>query len=243
VKQFKGTVSSTAGWSAPVTADRAEKNLLVAGKEAMVLPGGTGGPSGSSFAKVTVTPNNKTFTFSLADGATVASAAAVPFSASSNMPIYVYSKYKLGDASHSVLFGTWNTSSNQVSLNWIKATGGTYNPAGFSNSILASVSETVNGLVGPHTVLITNDYTGFGLSYVMNFFGPGVKATKASGPTNSIVVAQDPFGKLTVTFGNGNAKKTTVGSVGTLENAQTGEGFFLPNFPLGLTDSGSIKVQ
>jgi hypothetical protein len=28
-----------------------------------------------------------------------------------------------------------------------------------------------------------------------------------------------------------------------LENAQTGEGFFIPTFPLGLTNSGSIKVQ
>jgi hypothetical protein len=159
------------------------------------------------------------------------------------MPIYVYSKYKLGDASHSVLFGTWNTSSNQVSLNWIKAAGGTYNPAGFSNAVLATTSPTTTALLtGQHTVTITNANNGFGLSYVMTFPGLG-KATKVSGSTNSIVVAQDPFGKLTVTFGNGNAKKTTIGSAGTLENAQTGEGFFLPTFPLGLTDSGSIKVQ
>jgi hypothetical protein len=67
------------------------------------------------------------------------------------------------------------------------------------------------------------------------------KVTKVSGPTNSIVVAQDSFGKLTVTFADGHNK--TTGSAGVLENAQTGKGFFMPNFPLSLTNSGSIKVQ
>jgi hypothetical protein len=252
VKQFKGTVSSTAGWNSDVTADRAEKNILLtaAAKSSMLLPGGTvNGPSGSSFAKMTDSLHTRTFTFSLADNASGAVASAVPVSASSNFPIYVYSKYKTGDAGHSVLFGTWNYSSNQVSLNWIKGAGGVYNPAGFSNSILATVSaKAAGGLTGQHTVTITNDYNGFGLSYLMDFGAgapgtSGVKATKLSGPTNSIVVVQDPFGKLTVTFGNGSAKKTTIGYAGTLEDAQSGEGFFIPTFPLGLTNSGSIKVQ
>jgi len=246
IKQFKGSVSSTAGWNADVTADRAEKNLLVAGKESIVIPGGTAnGPTGSSFGKVVVSPNTKTFTFSLADNAVNAVASAVPASASSNFPIYVYAKYKATDPNaHSVLFGTWNTSSNQVTLNWIKGANGAYNTAGFSNTVLATTSAVTAGLTGNHTVTITNGAgAGHDLSYVMSFAGLGAPASKVSGPTNSIVVTQDPFGKLTVKFGNGNAKAVTVGSAGTLESSQSGAGFFIPTFPLGATDSGSINVQ
>jgi hypothetical protein len=209
----------------------------------MLIPGGTAnGPTGSSFAKMTDSLHTRTFTFSLADNAANAVASAVPVSASSNFPIYVYAKYKATDPnSHSVLFGTWNTSSNQVTLNWIKAPNGAYNTAGFSNTVLATTSPTTAGLTGQHTVTITNGAgVGHDLSYVMTFPGLGQKATKVSGSTNSIVVAQDPFGKLSITFGNGNAKKTSVGVAGTLESSQSGAGFFIP--AVG-TDSNGIDVQ
>ena len=140
-----------------------------------------------------------------------------------------------------VLFGTWNTASNQVRLNWVKPAGGLYNPAGFTNTVLANIATLSGGLTGTHTVGITNG--AFALSYDMTFAGLGQKATKVNGPTNSIVVSQDPYGKLTVKFGNGNAKATTTGYAGVLEDAQTGAGFFIPTFPTGATDSGTITVQ
>src|SRR5206468_1611445 len=101
-------------------------------------------------------------------------------------------------------------------------------------------SPLTAGLTGNHTVTITNGAgIGHDLSYLMSFPGPG-KATKVSGPTNTIVVVQDPFGKLTVTFGNGNGKKTSVGVAGTLESSQSGAGFFIPTVG---TDSNGIDVH
>jgi hypothetical protein len=236
-KQFIGTVSNTVdGWSAAVTADQAVKGLLVAGTKNTILIGGgaNGSPAGSSFGKITDSASSRGFSFTLADGATSATATSMPGNNSGNYPIYVYPKYK--DASHSALFGTWNTASNQVTLNWVKATGGTIKPDGFANTSVADISAFSTGLAGVRTVNITNGAVN--LSYQMSFPGVGL-ATFVSGPTNLIAIKQDPFGKLTVKFGTGVGKATAQGLGGVLQTQSTGGGFIITT---GNNDTGTITI-
>jgi len=248
IKQFIGTVSHTAGWSSDVIADRFEHGKLAPGsKRTMVIPSFAGGPTGDSYATITDSLNARTFNFSLADSELpiAGSSGAINANAAGNFGIFVYEKYKPTDsASHAVLFGTWNTNAgNQVTLHWVKQSGGQLVPAGFTNAPVATVAPHVSGLTGQHVVGITNG--ALQLSYTMTFSGtPGVKATKDSGPTNSIVVVQTPTGTINVTFANGHptAPKTTVGHAASLDDAQTAGGFFLPN-PTGSTDSGLIRIQ
>ncbi|MGZ5544723.1 MAG: immunoglobulin-like domain-containing protein, partial [Limisphaerales bacterium] len=248
-KQFIGTVSNTiAGWSSSFIADRTEKSLLTAGtKKTMIIPSMAGGPSGDSFATIKDTSgSSRSFAFTLADNAKLVTYTAAA-TASGNFPIYIYPKYATTTDSHaqSVLFGTWNTASNQVTLNWVKAAGGVYNPDGFTNAHLADISSFTTGLSGDHIVTITNVPTGLGLAYRMHFDGTNLVThlTDHLYPsTNSIAVKQDSTGKITVTFGNPGPKVKSTGYAGVVENNSTNgvaSGFFIP---LGGTNSGVISI-
>jgi hypothetical protein len=131
--------------------------------------------------------------------------------------------------------------SNQVTMNWVKLPNTGFNQAGFTNVELATISGFTNGLTGVHTVGITN--ADFGLSYMWDFTA-NARAGDLAHPTNSIAIKHDLFGKVTVTFGNGNKRLTTIGYAGVLEDAQSADGYFLQTFPTPVpTDSGIITIR
>jgi hypothetical protein len=249
VKQFTGTVDGSWTGDATFVADRGEHLLLTAGtKRTLIMPSAAGGPAGTNFATIIDSTSTHTLAFSLADGATTATASGIACTGSGRCPIFVYPHYSATKDPNgkSVLFGTWDTTTSTATLNWVKEAGGVYVPAGFTNADVATISGFSTGLTGTHTVGITNG--SFGISYVMTFPGGLGAASKLSGSTNSISIHQNAAGVLNVTFGNGKGStgKTTGTAIG-LDNAQTGGGFFIPTAgnPASGTghDSGFITIQ
>jgi hypothetical protein len=235
-RQLSGTVSNTVdGWNATLSAVRMDTGVTyVAGtKDVMSIPA-TNSPAGSSFATILTSATGRTFKFTLADGR-VAALAGIGTSIASNVPVYV--RYTDGGAK-AVLFGTWNTATNQVTLNWVKTAGGVVNAAGFNIAPTATIEAfTSPGLTGPHTVTIS----GGGLASDLTFTGVSLGAKSTQAGIGSVTVTVDTNGKATVKFTQGSSKTVLTAVAGVLSSDNYAAGYFLP-LPIGSHDSGLITI-
>jgi hypothetical protein len=238
-----GTVSGVNGspWTATLTAKLAGPSLESAQYTLLVPSAGT--PPGYGYMLITNHAGAVVLSGALADGTPFSQA--VPISVTGDLPVY-------GDLykSTGVLLG-WiglESGSPTGSLTWIKETSrsSALYASGFTNLIVVQGSPWTNP--SPHTAAIDLpsgqlDISGGSLVSALSFnvavSNNDALVKLAGSPTNSLTGSINPkTGLLTITFGNGAGKATTVGTGAVLQNATSAAGFFL-----GKTNAGTILMK
>jgi hypothetical protein len=238
-----GTVSGTNGgaWVANLTAELAASVSSSAEYTAVMLPVGT--PPGYGYILITNHAGAATLSVTSADGTSFSQN--VPLSGAGDLPVYgnLY-------GSTGLLLGWLGLESGSPTgnLTWIKPAS--HSTAlymnGFTNLAVVQGSPWINPL--PQTAAIDLpagqlDLSGGSLLAPLSF-NVGVSTNNAlvklaGSPTNSLTGSINPkTGLLTITFGNGAGKATTIGTGAALQNVNSAGGFFL-----GKTNAGSILLQ
>jgi hypothetical protein len=179
----------------------------------------------------------------LADGTSFSQA--VPVSGSGDLPVYgnLY-------GSTGLLLGWLGLESGSPAgnLTWIKEASrfSTLYTNGFTNLLAVQGSPWTNPL--PHMAAIDLpagrlEISGGSLVSPLIFnvavSNNNTLVKLAGSPTNSLTGTNNPkTGLLTITFGNGSGKATTVGAGVVLQNSTNAGGFFL-----GKTNAGSMLLQ
>jgi hypothetical protein len=244
-----GTVTGTNGgyWVANLFAKRAANNGSA--EYTTVLSPISSGPNlPPGYGYVLMTNHLGVFTLSgaLADGTSLtATSQTVPVSENGDIPVYDSLYGNTG-----LLLG-WVNIANGVpagNLEWIKkashATALYTN--GFTNFVSAQGSLWANPLAHTAAVDLPAGHLNISggsmlsaLSFNVAVSNNNALAKLPGGATNSLAGSINPKnGLLTVTFGNGTGKATTVGTGAVLQNGANAGGFFLSR-----TNAGSIILQ
>jgi len=252
-QDIAGTVSGTNGspWLANLTAELAANESNSAEYTALVLPAGT--PPGYGYMLITNHAGAVTLSGVLADGTSFIQQ--VPLSGKGDLPVYgnLY-------GSTGLLLG-WiglESGSPTGNLAWIKQAShsSALYTNGFTNLVSVQGSPWTNP--PPHTAAldlplgqleISGGSLLSPLSFNVAMSNNNTLVKLAGSPTNSLTGTNNPkTGLLTITFGNGSGKATTVGTGVILQNATNARGFFLGTtnaggFFLGKTNAGSVNLN
>jgi len=247
--EITGTVSGTNGgsWVANLLADRSTNNGSA--EYTTVLSPQTSGldlPPGYGYMTITNHAGVFTITGALADGTSLTAVSqTVPVAETGDIPIYNSLYGNTG-----LLLGWVNIAGGAPvgNLEWIKkaSRATAFYTNGFTNLLSAQGSLWTNPAA--HTAAIDLpegqlNISGGALLLPLSFnvaMSNNNTLVKLPGsPTNSLTGTNNPkTGLLTITFGNGSGKATTVGAGVVLQNSTNAGGFFL-----GKTNAGSMLLQ
>ena len=230
--QITGTVSGTNGgpWSANLTNELAIQGSMSAEYTALVLPSGS--PSGYGYMLLNNETGAVTLNVALADGASFSQN--VPLSGKGDLPVYGNLYNSAG-----LLLGWLNLESGSPTgqLTWIKKASRStlLYTNGFTNLVLVQGSPWTSPV--PHTAAIDLpsgqlNISGGSLPQPLSFnvaVNNNNSLTKSAGsPKNSLTGSINAkTGALTITFGNGAGRATTVAKGAILQNVTNAAGFFL----------------
>jgi hypothetical protein len=255
-RQIIGTVTGTNGgaWSADLHLIVASTNRTSSAYTVLIPPATNEASAAGGFGYALVTNKAGVVTLKgkLADGTSFTQT--VPLSEAASVPVYVslYANtgFLLGWMSIDPGLPLDPLGINSV-LTWIKKPSRVtaLYTNGFTNIIVAQGSIWTNPPRGIAVLpFTTNSPAALGLSggdlatsltYNVAVTTNNLLAKVAGSPTNTLTGSIDPkTGLLTVTFGNGNGKVTTVGEGAVLPNRTNAAGFFL-----GRTNSGSLDLH
>lgn len=240
--EITGSVSnlSAGGWVSPLDAEKSSTTLSAAYTVLLSPETNAVGeiPPGDGYMLITNHDGNVTLTGALADGTSFSQS--VPVGAAGDVPVFHALYNNAG-----LLMGWVNLSNGLVAaetpMAWLKPAvrTGLY-PGGFTNSLLVTGSVwsdmTSMALSDSGTLAISN--SSLSLNFPVTLSESAV--TKASdAPTNSLTGTIAPkTGLLTITFGNGNGRATTIGYGALLQNSTNGGGYFLTT-----TNAGAISLS
>jgi uncharacterized repeat protein (TIGR03803 family) len=237
-----GSVSNATagGWVSPLEAEKAATGS--SGEFTVLLAPGTNSSGdiapGDGYILVTNHNGTVTLTGALADGS--AFSQSVPLGVSGDVPVFNDSLY----TDTGLLLGWIGLSNGAVEaetpLAWIKPSvrSGLF-ISGFTNSLLVSGSAWTNlPATTPATSgTLTISDTSLSLNFAVSLNSKTV--VKASDePTNSLIgTVAAKTGLLTITFGNGTGRATTIGHAVLLQDAASGGGYFVTG-----TNTGAISL-
>jgi hypothetical protein len=248
--EITGSVSNLdtgGGWFSPLEAEKADASSPPSSAQYTVLliPGTNAvGEIPRGFGYMLITNHNGTVTLSgaLADG--TAFNQTPPLGVLGDVPVYASLYGNTG-----LVLGWLGLSNGTVqaetSMAWIKPAvrSGTYYKEGFTNNLLVTGSgwtnppakvSAVSLLDGSLTITNTSLDLDFTVSITNNTV---VKVSNATtNATNSLTGTIAPkTGLLTITFGNGAGKATTIGYGAILQDSTNGAGYFVTK-----TNAGAI---
>jgi hypothetical protein len=244
--QITGTVSGTnngAAWAANLIANRATNSG--AGEFTMVLAptliGLAGAPPGYGYVLLSQHAGVLSLSGALADGTALNQT--VSEDAKGNVPVYASLYGNTG-----LVTGWVNVSNNMFdgTLDWVKksARTGLYTN-GFTNELIVQGGFWTNRSPAPAITLPAGQLSLSGgnlaqsLAYTIGVSGKNTLTNAAATPTNSLTGNINPrTGLLTVIFGNGAGRATTIGKGAVLQATTNAAGFFL-----GKTNAGSLILD
>ena len=244
-RQVLGTVTGTNGgaWSADLLLTAATTNKA-SGEFTMLLPTAATGYGLFTNKVGIVTASGK-----LSDG--TAFTQTVPMSETGAVPLYASLYANTGLLTGWLNFSNGSSTVPKGTLTWIKKAARTplLYTNGFTNVIAVTGSTWLTPPRGtatlpyptnaPATLDITDGNLAAPLSFSVGVTTNNVLVKVGASPTNSLTGTIDPkTGLLTVTFGNGKGKATTIGYGAVLQNATNAAGFFL-----GTNVSGAVSLH
>jgi hypothetical protein len=255
--QIYGTVAA-GNWVSDLHLVADASGALTSAAYTMLLPPMTGAPpdspAGYGYAVITNHAGSVSVAGQLPDGTTFNKT--VPISEAAGAPFYASLYGNTGLLTGWLLdldAGEFGDLIPQGQLTWIKkpSAGGKYDPAGFTNVMTVQGSTWGAPSAGKPALPFTTNAPGLLQISGGNLAGPInfsvavgtnntlIKLSSSSASSNSLAGSINPkTGLLTVTFGNGQGKATTVGTGVVLQNATNAAGAFL-----GTTNSGAIILN